>query len=323
MSDIIYTPPASGGGGQNPTTNYIPLNNGTSNFVDSSIYNDLGGNYLQTEFNSVFGLYLADNGSNSYAFLGDFNYNLNGAYIFVNDTSRLIDINAGDNYNATSLILDDINQIIRTRTAGNDIGLRLDFNNKYFALGDYNVNANGTSLIVDDVQTIIKTMFQGTDIGLNFSFPTRLFSFGDFNGYYGFQNYLQIDSSNNFAIIQNGNGNLYLGDYLGIYNNTTLNISDLNKLIKTTSNGNNIGLKLDFPNDLYFLGDYNGTINGTYILNDDNLKICQLNSNGGTVRFDYGSIELNGPTSPTASGPADHLEVIVNGNHYKIQLLNP
>ena len=260
MSDIIYTPPASGGGGQNPTTNYIPLNNGTSNFVDSSILNNKNANFLQTEFNSVFGLYLIDDGSNVGAYLGDFNYNYHGAYIQVNDTNRFIEINASDNYTATSLFLDDINQIIKTRNAGKDIGFYLDFVNFQFIFGDINNDFNGTKILMDD-------------------------------------NYRYINI---------------------IANPITFWIDGLMNVSYFNYNGNDIGLKLDFANNLYFLGDYNGLTNSTQIIIN--------NGNKDITLWAENSLQLKGAGLQSASAggsSGDHLVIYLNGTQYKIALLNP
>ena len=182
MSDIIYTPPASSGGGQNPTTNYIPLNNGTSSFVNSSIFNDLGHQILQTELNSTFGLYLIDDGSNVSAYFGDFNYN----------------------YNGTSIFLDDTTKFIKTSYNGNFLGLQLDFANNNYSIGDFNILYNGAYIQIDDANRLVNisagdnfynTRFiiddntqsvysfnNGNPIGLKLDFVTKKYFLGDFNG---------------------------------------------------------------------------------------------------------------------------------------------
>ena len=43
-SGIIFNGGSTGGGGLNPSANFIPLNNGTSSFVDSNIEIVLGSN---------------------------------------------------------------------------------------------------------------------------------------------------------------------------------------------------------------------------------------------------------------------------------------
>ena len=186
---------------------------------------------------------------------------------------------------------------------GGFTGLGLDFANFTSYLGDWNNLINGTTLVVNDQTNNIYTKWNGLVTGINLDFAGN--------------NYLIGDNSANYIFI---NGNNELIDFVV----SSIAYAELDGL-------NNVGFfggtactfRFDANNLKSSIGDYNGNNNSTFILNDDDLKICQLNSNGGIVRFDYGSIELNGPTSPTASGPADHLEVIVNGNPYKIQLLNP
>ena len=56
MSDIIYTPPASGGGGTtiNPTDNFIPVRSNATTFIDSVLEN--GSNYLYSNYGGFTGL---------------------------------------------------------------------------------------------------------------------------------------------------------------------------------------------------------------------------------------------------------------------------
>lgn len=232
MSDIIYTPPASGGGGQNPTTNYIPLNNGTSSFVDSSIYNDLANNLLKTSFNSDFGLYLTDDGINRYASLGDYNINYLGAYILVDDTSRYIEINAGRNANVTSLYIDDAVQTITTKTNNQDIGLKLDFANREYFFGDFsgvvsltylyfdvsndycNLSASPINLIVNGGNQFIKTIFGGNDIGLKLDYTISSFYLGDFDNNLN-KTYIWVkDASKSINLLTNGGEITFTADLL-------------------------------------------------------------------------------------------------------------
>ena len=126
MSDIIYTPPASGGG-QNPTTNRIPLNNGTSSFVDSNILNILN-NYIWTQ-------------------------NVPGQLFgwVVNFISKNVIIGDFDNSNnSTQLLIDDDALQIKSSFAGNLVGIELNFDSKSYTIGDYQGNYNNTFLQIDD-----------------------------------------------------------------------------------------------------------------------------------------------------------------------------
>ena len=92
MSDIIYTPPASGGGGTtiNPTNDFIPVRSNATTFVDSFILNDSVGQVLFTTFNlggDVCGIYI-DNLNKLFG-LGDFGFTNNGTYLKIDDTEYL------------------------------------------------------------------------------------------------------------------------------------------------------------------------------------------------------------------------------------------
>jgi hypothetical protein len=139
---------AGGGGGQNPSANIIPLNNGTSSFVDSNIENDAN-NYLKTSVNPTSGDYF-------------------GLFIdFGNYIATLGDINFGY---GTKLQVNDNNKTIFTSSQGNDIGLKLDFANNIFQFGDWNGTSNNTYIEVDDSNEQIKfkanniLVFQGANL---------------------------------------------------------------------------------------------------------------------------------------------------------------
>ena len=90
MARIYLYIPNTGGGGTNPTTNFIPVNN-NGVFKDSSIYDD--STRLYAEDNEGFGLQLDYDGN--VAKMGDVNSNLNESFININDNNKLININAG------------------------------------------------------------------------------------------------------------------------------------------------------------------------------------------------------------------------------------
>jgi hypothetical protein len=159
MSDIIYTPPASSGGGQNPTTNYIPLNNGTSNFVDSFIFNDKtnGLLYFTNDYGLTgFGL-TCDNVSSYYAFGdltngGTFEGSLGVAYV-IGDI--LVSLSSA---NKQEVINDGQNQIIKTQDQNGIQGIYLSFNSFEYFFGDFNGVNNQTYIFIKD---------QGKDILFN------------------------------------------------------------------------------------------------------------------------------------------------------------
>ena len=219
MSDIIYTPPASGGGGTtiNPTDNFIPVRLNATTFVDSNIFNQVG-NFL--------GTYFLGNGAGFYL---DYS---NGLYQF-GDYSIA---NQG-----TLLNVDDTNQVIITQNQGNDIGLNLDFLNNQFSLGDYNVLANGISLTIDDNNQFIISRDAGNDIGIFIDFANTSYYFGDFNG---INNSTYIFIKDGIQTIQFFTENL---DFNGSALQSTTSSGASGRYLVITLNGTQYKIALDTP----------------------------------------------------------------------------
>lgn len=160
MSDIIYTPPASsGGGGQNPTANFLPLNDGSANFVDSNLLNFID-NKLSTIFSNGDEFGINVNFASYRLFLGDFN-----------------SIN-----NSTLIYLDDTTQVISTLYQGNDYGLFFDYANREFYFGDFTNVGNGTCLFINEYSDIIYTRNATGNQGISLDLATNSYKFGDFQG---------------------------------------------------------------------------------------------------------------------------------------------
>ena len=133
--------------------------------------------------------------------------------------------------------------------------------------------------------------------------------------------------------------------------NNDLTFSDLN-VFKTTSGGNDLGLKLDFANSVYEFGQITGgnitkfiisdagreiytsinnSINGLLISqSNDNYKFGVFNggnvtnitiSDGAVYPIQFNGTNLSSGTAGANSG--QHLKVRINGVNYKIALLNP
>lgn len=182
----------------------------------------------------------------------------------------------------------DLN-VFKTSVGGNDIGLKLDFANSAFYIGDSSINnviyynsgngdfevkygsgniftANasngnfqiGNSSLADpiliDSDNSAKRLqtFYNSNIGLNLEFITRKYQFGQINA--GSQTFLTIE--------------------------------DTTQTVKTSNNGNDIGLKLDFGNDRYDLGA--STSGNTYIRVDNmNSDILLLTNQNGVSPLQF------------------------------------
>lgn len=304
MSDIIYTPPASGGGGTtiNPTNDFIPVRSNATTFVDSFILNDSVGQVLFTTFNlggDVCGIYI-DNLNKLFG-LGDFGFTNNGTYLKIDDT----------------------NQSIETINQGNSVGLYLSFANNNYYLGDFNdtvtgtsiactslqkivLNAsalnNGTTLELDDINQSIKTSNQGNDKGLKLDFANNQYAIGQYQS--GNVAGLSIDLSNSIYSLGDIDIN---GNYI-TYNGGTF---------KSVNGGSDIGLKLDFVNTTYLFGDYNGINKNTYFAIDDGNE--KMTFRAQFLNFVGATLQSN--TSSGNSG--EHLVIVLNGNTYKIKLELP
>ena len=140
MSDIIYTPPASGGGGTtiNPTNNFIPKRSNATTFVDSVLEN--GSNYLYSNYGGYTGLGL--DFLNFVSYLGDWNNLINGTTLVVNDATS----NIFTKYNGfgQGISLDFINNAYLFGVSGIS-SLFIDGNSQYVS-----INVGGTQYLLLD-----------------------------------------------------------------------------------------------------------------------------------------------------------------------------
>lgn len=249
-------------------------------------------------------------------------------------------------------------QNITTTYQGNDIGLKLDFANQSYKFGSTN---NDYGLIVDALNGTIQL--------------------GDIAGWYGGGIYFNIDNLNNFLSVQTGgvdvglkldfaNLEYYLGGVTDQYNvkvsqGTGVDIGDIfgaangnqinltNDIIKTQYSSNDIGLKLDFLNNLYIFGDDSSVASGAFsyaeadsanftfkiktgapavtniYANNDITKMGDVDvaANGTTFGVDDTAEKLTASAnllSNTAGGTSgQHIKINIGGTDYKIALLNP
>lgn len=114
------------------------------------------------------------------------------------------------------------------------------------------------------------------------------------------------------------NNSFSIGDYDNMTNGTNLNINVNSELIKTTYLGGDKGLRVNFADTVYALGDYNSIDNGTNVFIDDTNQEITIKANS-ELRLTGAGLE-----STSAGGNSGkHLVIVLNGNPYKITLLDP
>lgn len=172
---------------------------------------------------------------------------------------QIFDSFAIGNSTEPTMIFNTVIGTIKTSNQGNDIGLKLDFANNSFILGDYNDIYQGTNLYIgidqiniavtntgnpisfltDGANQIIKTAFGGSDIGLYLDFGNDVYTFG--NNMTGF-NFLVGNTSAYIAyqgldpvLLASGNYNISLGDVSTGANGTSLTINDTTQKINLQS----------------------------------------------------------------------------------------
>ena len=290
---LLFLNAGGTGGGTNPTSLYIPYNNGGT-FADSYIINDTFNNNLKTTNSSILGDtgLLLDFQNDNY-FLGDY---------------------AEKNY-GIFLNVDDFNGYIRSHYSGNFTGLLIDFPNNIYKLGDYDfLTHNGTSLIIDDDAKFIVTKNNGNEFGLKLDFANNIYKLGDFDNIQNTTHFIVSDASKNIST--NYNGNAYgieldfqndlfaFGDMHGVTNSNYLMIDNAGKTIKTYAHNIEIGLSLNFLDNVSYLGDFNSIVNNCNIQIDygNNVilhysKVHQFFTSGGGA-----GLELDGNNNITTLG---------------------
>ena len=169
-SGIIFNGGSTGGGGTtiNPTNNFIPVRSNATTFIDSCLW-QVNADALRTVFGATVNGLDIDHSNRQYQ-LGQLN-GQNETYISVNDTTS----------------------IIKTRFLGNEMGLKLDFNNNLYSFGDFDSINSNTSLYIDDASSLIYTKHSGQQEGLFFDFVNSLFQIGDFLNT-GNSTYITVDA---------------------------------------------------------------------------------------------------------------------------------
>ena len=355
MSDIIYTPPATGGGANvNPTNTYMPVNIGGS-FVDS-IIQCIPNTFAQSMRGASgfgFGTYVS--GTSCQSWLGDWNNQIDGVYIEVkNDaiSSRIFTANRGfyldyvinryifgdwaNVYNGVNLNIDDTNRQVGFTDNNFIDGLFLNYASSTFQFGKITTNSlfsidatnQYAQITLASIQYMVLDQLNGN------------YLFGDYAGGQG----LKWDNSNNeFVLLQQGfeyivvgNNTTYFGQrsnfsYKIDYSTSILSMGDnaytinetlfvvdmIQDIICTQTLSSRKGLLIDFPNKKYSLGDFNNVNNKTYLYIDDGNNLIYFNTEN--LVFNGSALQSN-----TASGNSgEHLVITLNGVQYKIKLENP
>lgn len=192
-----------------------------------------------------------------------------------------------------SMVNDGVDQYAKFLVNNSETGLKLDFINANYSIGDLSSNLNGTHLSIEDGNSAIRSFYGGNEIGMYFNFGLGEYSFGDMNGYNNGLYFIINDASQVIKTsLASGGKGLYLdfgnneylfGDFNYLGNGTTLVVDDNNSLIKTTYGNNNTGLLIDYINNRYLLGDYNGLYNTTWIDVNDGSGFIQLNVLNGAI----------------------------------------
>lgn len=313
MSDIIYTPPASGGGGTtiNPTDNFIPKRSNATTFVDSVLEN--GSNYLYSNYGGYTGLGL--DFLNFVSYLGDWNNLINGTTLVVNDATS----NIFTKYNGFVQGI-NLDFTINTYLFGNisNGSLVIDANNQ-----NVSINVGGAQYLFLDKLNEIGTFFDyANGYGLEFSSINKTFflNVGTSNvisADYGVSGNLDIGTNQAKIICETANSIVKIGDVDAIGNGTIFFVDDSNKKIGSFTGGNDDGILIDFLNARYYFGDFNYLNNGTHLFIADNPKAIYFYTE--ILNFNGASLQSN--TSGGNSG--EHLVIELNGNPYKIKLENP
>jgi hypothetical protein len=191
---------------------------------------------------------------------------------------------------------------LKTTYLGDDKGLKLHFTNKLYQFGDYNNINNDCQLTIEDNSKWIglgKGFIDGESgngVLINYNDKAvaigNVYSLGD-----SFVKGMWIGQTNEL------NPNIVFGDNSGINdggNKILFSILNTSNKIFTSKDYNQIGLNLDFANNLYQFGDFNYSYSGTNIsINDDNQTITIPNGYVGIgTSLPTNQLHISGDTNP-------------------------
>lgn len=186
--------------------------------------------------------------------------------------------------NGTTFVVNDTKQIINTQFAGQDNWLSADNSNLRVRFGDYAGIVNSIFLECNGSSISI---FEATNPnGFSFDFPSDLFKIGQItNG-----NYLELEDH-----AGNNNWNLYNG-----------NVQN--------------GFAARFQNQIFYLGDFAGQF-GPVTFFEANASNSEAIIHADMFTLIDSAGQLLSGSAGGSSG--QHLIIKIDGNYYKIQLLNP
>ena len=265
----------------------------------------------------------------------------------LNPTTNYIPFNSGLAFGDSYLVNDTTSSVLKTVYSASDIGLRLDFANNQFTLGDSNGNNYGIGLLIDetnrfahlgDIQNygagtflniddntaVIETRYGGNDIGLKLEFANRNFYFGndwqEATNLFGWFGMTPYGGSQQW--------NIRIKDAVDFDSTFTQSYNPEEGFLSLISSTNNTSSFVQSG------GQFTNTINtNTYdsivqILNESFYIAIDNNSTSVTTSFflDGANQRLevsNNLKSATAGGNSgQYLKIRVGGTDYKIALLN-
>lgn len=182
--------------------------------------------------------------------LGDMDNAATGVMVFLNDSSGLINLHAGNNSN-TEFIIDDSNELFQAKINTKNF-FSIDGIAAIYQIGDLDTVNNGTGQTIDDnSQSLLVFTSGGTELGL----------------------LVQMDpAAREYSI----------GDIGLVGNGTSLAVNDTAQRVAAGMDVNsNPGLLLDFLNRAFWLGDPNGFGNSNSFLVDDTNQVINATANNG------------------------------------------
>ena len=333
-------PYSTGGGGTNPTSLRMPINVGGV-FLDSLLYEDAtrrilaatNGLYLNTNI----GVFQLGDIAGAYA---NTIINVTGPYIateFLGEPKGLyvgLDNSTGNKYalgdfggkdNGSSFLIDDANQLITTGKNLKTVtplffGLFVDTNSGDTTIGDKDyIFPNALNFVVSQTGVAMYSATAGSQLGLLLDFGLNSYGLGDTaftnNGTNFIVNVANSTIYSNYSgnpyglKIDAGNGLNYLGDFNNDYNGNAFVINDTTNIVDVNHNGLPNGFRCDFSTNRFYIGDFQGQNNNTWQIIDDTQQWIEYSAN------------LITGTAGGNSG--QQLKIYINGNQYRIQLLNP